>query len=355
MCLSTVIYFLASGLYKATWSGWYKAALQDWWPIAKLGTYGLLLNCFEWWAFEITLYLSGILGGTQLAAQSIVFNLDVMLYSVAGALSIATGIRVGWNLGANRPRSAVTSSSAGMALSLCAAMVTIIIVLSAHRELPKLFTSDDDVIHLASNLLPFIAAYTLFDSISGVGRAVIRGTGMQKIGTIMVFICYYVMALPISLPLMFLTKYQLYGVWASFTFSLALGGVAYIIIIYFVFDWTKLAREAQVRSGVLDQTPSEDQPEAEAASQERRPVVLSDTSGINSTTDSSSEDNSVQTVTVPLTCSEIAVKTLIALIITIGMVAGVALHFVVHVDYHRPHHNQTISTTEPTGTTAAGG
>ena len=256
MALATLVYFAVSGVYKKTWSGWSWECLQGWNDIIKLGIYGLCLTCFEWWAFEITIFLAGILGKDQLAAQSIVFNIDMLFYSFASAFGIATSIRVGWNLGANRPNTAISSSTAGMTLSTVAAGFIVVTTLSLKDELPKMFTNDPDIIKLSANLIPFIAVYTFFDSICGIGRAVLRGTGMQKIGTIFVIITYYCIALPIGLPLMFLTKYELYGIWAAFVLALVLGAIATIIVIFYVFDWRKLADAARIRAGVAGEKTS---------------------------------------------------------------------------------------------------
>ena len=254
MLVATILYFWLSGLYKITWTGWSVKCFGEWGMLLKLGFYGMLLSCLEWWAFEVTLFLAGIIGTTELAAQSIVFSTDMMLYCVPGGISAATAIRVGWYLGSNHPSSAITSSTVGMILSGSLSSIVVIVVLTSHEYIPKLFTNDPDIIHLTSNLLYFIAGYTFFDSLSGVGRNIIRGTGSQKLGTIVVFISNYCIALPIGLSLMFLTSYQLYGLWASFVASLAASALVYIIIIYYFFDWNKLAHDAQVRAGVTEQS-----------------------------------------------------------------------------------------------------
>ena len=252
MAIATFMYLILSGLYKKTWDGWSRACLEEWGVMLKLAVYGLLLTCFEWWAFEVTIILSGILGTTQLAAQSIVFNIDIIVYSLAGGFGVATSIRVGWYLGAGKPASAKTSSSAGILLSFISSTFIFILIIATHNQLPKLFTNDVDIIKLSSNLLPFIAAYTFFDGISGICRSVIRGTGMQFIGTVVVFVCYYCIALPVGIPVMFLTSWELYGVWLSLVFALALGSGVYCFVIYYIFDWNKLSHDAQTRSGILE-------------------------------------------------------------------------------------------------------
>ena len=39
----------------------------------------------------------------------------------------------------------------------------------------------------------------------GVGVSIVRGTGRQSLGAVIIFISYYLFALPVGIPLMFLT------------------------------------------------------------------------------------------------------------------------------------------------------
>ena len=335
---ATIIYLLASGLYKNTWTGWSWSCLRGWWPITKLGMYGILLCCLEWWAFDTTTILAGILGKDQLAAQSIVINTDSLLYSAVNSMATATGIRVGWNLGANKPKSAITTSSVGVILCFGGAVCIAVIVLSAHNQLPLLFTNDPDVIDLASNLIPFIAIYILLDSVSCVGRAITRGTGMQKVGTIVVLLCFYGVSLPIAIPMMFLTKYELYAVWAAFSLGIGLAAISYGILVFCIFDWSKLARDAQIRAGVQKKDSTEP---IRSTREERTPLIGRRAScesdnyksiGHVSDTSESIASNDSDMMGSHITQKEIVIKISIVLSIIFVMVVGVAIHFVIPKD-----------------------
>ena len=244
MLFATLIYVKASGMYKMTWSGWSIDALLDWKPVIALALHGTFIVCFEWWAFEITIFLAGILGTTQLAAQSIVSSLCFLLYAFGGGLGSATAIRVGWYLGANCPKFAVTASSAGFALVGIIKLLMCSCVLIFREQIPSLFTDDTDVITLTSDILYLVILYIFFDGFATIGRGIIRGTGMQKLGTIVVFISYYCIGLPISIPLIFLTDLDLYGIWYPYTTLPIIGTIIYIILVYYVFNWQKLAANA---------------------------------------------------------------------------------------------------------------
>ena len=56
--------------------------LEDWGPFTKLGLFGILMLCLEWWSFELCILLAGIIGTTELGAQAIVFNVVILFISV---------------------------------------------------------------------------------------------------------------------------------------------------------------------------------------------------------------------------------------------------------------------------------
>ncbi|KAI7856630.1 hypothetical protein BDC45DRAFT_503183 [Circinella umbellata] len=54
-------------------------------------------------AFEVCALLTGALGKTNLASQSIIFSINSLFLMVSSALSNAVAVRIGHHAGANRP------------------------------------------------------------------------------------------------------------------------------------------------------------------------------------------------------------------------------------------------------------
>ena len=52
--------------------------------------------------------------------------------------------------------------------------------------------------------------------LQGVGVGIVRGTGRQTLGAVIIFVSYYVVALPVGVPLMFATSLGLAGGWPPF-------------------------------------------------------------------------------------------------------------------------------------------
>ena len=76
----------------------------------------------------------------------------------------------------------------------------------------------------------------------GVGAGIIRGSGRQALGTIIMFVSYYFVAWPVGIPLMFATSLGLAGLW----WGLVLGKVVedvLTVIFLLKFNWKKEAEK----------------------------------------------------------------------------------------------------------------
>ncbi|XP_061683831.1 multidrug and toxin extrusion protein 1-like isoform X4 [Syngnathoides biaculeatus] len=93
-------YILWKGLHKRTWGGWSRDCLEGWGPFIRLALPSLLMMCVEWWTFEISVFLAGLISEAELGAQSIVYQLSNCAYMFPLGFSQAGAVRVGNALGA---------------------------------------------------------------------------------------------------------------------------------------------------------------------------------------------------------------------------------------------------------------
>ena len=66
----------------------------------KLGVPSTIMQCAEWWAFELLAIFAGVLGKHQLAAQVAVINIIGFLYMIPLGIQFATSANVGGQVGA---------------------------------------------------------------------------------------------------------------------------------------------------------------------------------------------------------------------------------------------------------------
>ncbi|KAI0237397.1 Multidrug and toxin extrusion protein 1 [Lamellibrachia satsuma] len=115
--------------------------------------------------------------------------------------------------------------------------------------IPMVFTTDRELITYTARLLQIVAVFVLLEGIGGVGVGIVRGTGRQTLGAVIIFVCYYAIALPVGITLMFATSLGLSGLWWGYVLGLALQDVCLLTFMARV-DWDKEAAKAQQRAGL---------------------------------------------------------------------------------------------------------
>lgn len=123
-----------------------------------------------------------------------------------------------------------------------------VILLSALKDyIPRLFTSDQEVISIVSEILPLCAAFQLFDAIAANCNGILRGLGRQEVGGYVQLFCYYVIAMPISMGTAFGLHWGLWGLWTGVAIALALVAMIEFTYLYRT-DWQRSVQEAVARN-----------------------------------------------------------------------------------------------------------
>ncbi|OGA79769.1 MAG: hypothetical protein A3G27_18370 [Betaproteobacteria bacterium RIFCSPLOWO2_12_FULL_66_14] len=115
------------------------------------------------------------LGAVNAAAHQIAGNFAALLYMLPLAVGNAASVLVGQAIGAREFGRARVIGITGTAFAFGIACVIGLAVMLSTRPLATLYSSDANVVALASTLLAFVAVYHLFDSIQAVAVNVLRG------------------------------------------------------------------------------------------------------------------------------------------------------------------------------------
>lgn len=263
----SIIYIIVSGLHKTSWGGWSTESLEAWGQFAYLGISGILMTCIEWWSFEAGIILAGLIGTTELGAQSVVFQIEVVAYMFPLGNGIATSILVGQYLGGSNPAAAKTVARVGITFIFFTGLTMGILLASLREYLPLIFTSEAEVVSLTAYVLPVMGFYMLFDSVSGTCAGILRGSGRQILGAGIVF-CGYVIALGIGIPLMFLTSLNILGFWIGLSIALMIVAITESTIVYRM-DWEEESKKASKRVGVQESKSSSEEVANFSADEER--------------------------------------------------------------------------------------
>lgn len=180
---------------------------------------------FEIAAFSFAVIMMGWISETALAAHQIAINIASTTYMMATGISFAGGIRVGEAWGQRSPKGIRTAGYASYFLVLAFMGISMILILLFDNELLGFYIDDHEVIAAAVPLLAIAAFFQLSDGFQVVGLGVLRGLSDIKIPTIITFVAYWCVALPLGYFLGFKFGFKAQGIWWGLLVGLSLSGV----------------------------------------------------------------------------------------------------------------------------------
>ncbi|XP_077596277.1 multidrug and toxin extrusion protein 1-like [Stigmatopora nigra] len=250
-CLMVVlfVYMNARGLHKATWGGWSLDSLRDWGPFMSLALPSMLMTCLEWWLYEIANFLAGLLGEVELGAESILYNLAVMVYMFPVGFSVGASVRVGNALGAGNTEQAKLCGKVSVACALVVACFSGTFLALSRDILAYIFTTEKDIVERVAHVLKMYSVGHIADSVAAVMGGIVRGAGKQTMGAICSLVGYYVVGFPIGVSLMFPIHLGIFGIWTGFLIC-TVTQVGFYTIYLCKMDWKKVTVEALTRAGV---------------------------------------------------------------------------------------------------------
>ncbi|EKD21673.1 uncharacterized protein L3040_004897 [Drepanopeziza brunnea f. sp. 'multigermtubi'] len=229
------------------WNGFTWKAFHNWGPMIKLALPGLLMVEAEYLAFEILTLAASYFSTTHLAAQSVLSTLTALTFQIPFSTSIAASTRIANLIGATLTDAARTSAVVVMVIASALGIMNVILLSSLRNIIPQLFTSDEDVSDLVSQVMPLCAAFQLFDALAANCNGLLRGIGRQEIGGWVNLFFYYAVAMPISFYTAFGLGWELEGLWSGVALALGLVAAAEGWFIYKA-DWNKAVEDAKMRN-----------------------------------------------------------------------------------------------------------
>jgi len=168
MLILMVLFIYYKKLEHKTWHGWSKEAIKP----ARLTLYmrygipaGLTLM-FEIWGFEMNTFIVAKLNSSViLSAYSIAYSITTIFFMVSLALSIGTCTRVGHLLGEGDPARARLAGYCGIGMAIVTLGLMTVITFAIHDVFGKVYTSQSNVLELASKLMFFSGTVAFLDGV----------------------------------------------------------------------------------------------------------------------------------------------------------------------------------------------
>nr|XP_043887925.1 multidrug and toxin extrusion protein 1-like isoform X3 [Solea senegalensis] len=215
VCAFLFAYIRWKKLHLKTWGGWSMESLQEWGSYMKLAIPSTMMTCFEWWVYEIGGFFAGMLSEDELAAQHAVIMVAFITYMFPLGVQGAACARVGNALGAGDTARAVLASKLSLALAGGIAIVQGLFLGATKSVIGFMFTSDEKIVALVSQLMNAYCFLQFFDGLVCVCTGIFLGTGKQKIPAVANFVGYYCIGISLSIILVFVAKLRILGDWIN--------------------------------------------------------------------------------------------------------------------------------------------
>ena len=188
ICLILYVRFIRGS---ECWGGFDKRAFKNWGPVIWLAIPGLVMVLAEYLAFEILTFAASWMSTSHLAAQAVLATIIPLMYQIPMPVSIAGSTRIANLIGAALPGPAKTAAKLVLVVACFVGALNTILLITLKDFLPRLFTPDEDVRKLVSNVLPICAAFQLFDALATSCNGILRGIGRQRFGGCVCLLAYY--------------------------------------------------------------------------------------------------------------------------------------------------------------------
>ncbi|KAI7734695.1 hypothetical protein M8C21_032114 [Ambrosia artemisiifolia] len=239
------IYVKLSPACKHTWTGFSKEAMHDLFSFLKLAVPSAVMICFEYWAFDMVVLLSGLLPNPKLETSvlSISLNTCWMVYMISVGLGGAISTRVSNELGAARPKAARLAVCVVVVIAILEGVIVGSITILVRYVWGRLYSNDEEVINYVAKMMPLLALSDFLDGFQCVLSGAARGCGWQNICAVINLGAYYIVGIPCALLFAFILHVGGMGLWMGIICALSVQVVA-LIAINLSTNWTDEAWKA---------------------------------------------------------------------------------------------------------------
>lgn len=226
-CFTAVIYF------KDDWRLYlqlFSRRLVSWTEVKRLIKIGAPIggqSILEAFIFTFSFVVMGWLCKEALAAHQVANQIANLTFMLATGIGAATTIRVSHQLGKGDLVAVRMASNASIHLVLLMNTLGAILMISLRHQIPYLFTEDEEVIRIASQLILMAGLFQYADGLQTVGAAMLRGITDVKMPMVYAFFAYIVVALPIGMVCVFPLHMGAVGMWLGFIVGLALAAILF--------------------------------------------------------------------------------------------------------------------------------
>ncbi|OAY41864.1 protein DETOXIFICATION 24 [Manihot esculenta] len=207
--------YVLGGWCPNTWKGFTRAAFSDLLPVVKLSVSSGFMFCLELWYNSILVLIAGYMknAATAISAFSICLNVSNWQFMICLGFLIAASVRVSNELGRGNAKAANFAIKVVLCTSACLGVVFWVLALVFGRKLSYIFTDNEEVADMVSDLSVLLSFTLLLNSIQPVLSGIAVGSGQQSIVAFINLGCYYGVGIPLGIVLAYVAHLQVKGLW----------------------------------------------------------------------------------------------------------------------------------------------
>ncbi|KAK9209192.1 hypothetical protein WN944_001556 [Citrus x changshan-huyou] len=231
--LMLVTYVLCAKKFEHTWEGFSFESFSFILTILKLALPSAAMVCLEYWAFEILVFLAGLMPNSELTTsliamcvntESVAYMITYGLSAAARSVGIPTKPRMPWLT---------------VKLSVLLALLVVLALGFGHNIWAGFFSNSPEIIKEFASLTPLLAISITLDSVQGVLSGVARGCGWQHLAVWANLGTFYFIGMPIAAILGFKLSLYVKGLWIGLICGLFCQASS-LLLITLCRKWTKV-------------------------------------------------------------------------------------------------------------------
>jgi MATE family multidrug resistance protein len=185
-------------------------------------------------SFSLCAVMVGWIGTVALASHQVMCTIGQLLFMVYYGIGASVAIRVSAFSGCGDVVNARRSASAGFHIMLLLSVTLSSAVYLFRHALAGIFVTDAEVSAMVETLILPMLLYQFGDSMQTNYANALRGISDVRVMTLMAFVAYFVISLPLSYFFGFTLHLGVFGVWLAFPFGLTSAGIMFSSRFYYM-------------------------------------------------------------------------------------------------------------------------
>lgn len=226
---------------------WFRAdSFKGLWKFFKYEFFVGSMIFIEWIYYQIIYLASGRLSTVDVSALTIAAANFEMWYAIPLSLCDTVMAFVGNSVGEGSIAKSQIFLKAGLFWSTVSFIIVEIFYAFFSKTAAEFYVTDSDTIDVAVNLFRIYMIYYPFDFTQMILSSGIRALGIEKLGTLIFVVCYYVLALPATYLLCFVADKGIYGLLTGPLVGLGSLFVC-VVVVFWRLNWKKQIESVQKR------------------------------------------------------------------------------------------------------------